>query len=191
MVDFEADDALASGARLAEADPRVRRIFLCTPDKDLAQCVRGDTIVQFDRRRREVRDEEGVIRKFGVHPTSIPDYLALVGDSADGFPGLPGWGAKSTSAVLARYGHLEDIPLDGSLWDVKVRGAVSLARTFAEDIEHALLFRVLATLVRDAPVSRDVDELEWRGPRASFAAMCDRLAATELADLATGALRRR
>jgi 5'-3' exonuclease len=191
MVDFEADDALASGSRLAEGDPRVRRVFICTPDKDLAQCVRDGRIVQFDRRRREVRDKAGVIEKFGVQPTSIPDYLALVGDSADGFPGLRGWGAKSASTVLARYRHLEDIPFDGRLWDVKVRGAVGLARTFAEDIEHALLFRVLATLVYDAPVSRNVDELEWRGPSFSFAAMCDRLESTDVANLATAALRRR
>lgn len=191
MTDFEADDALASGARVAEADPRVRRVLICTPDKDLAQCVRDGRIVQFDRRRRQLRDEAGVIQKFGVPPESIPDYLALVGDSADGFPGLRGWGAKSTSTVLARYGHLEDIPLDGTLWDVHVRGAVGLARTFATDIEHALLFRVLATLVRDAPVSTDVDSLEWRGPRRSFSAMIGRLEAPELRERARAlALRR-
>ncbi len=191
MVDFEADDALASGARVAEADPRVRRVLICTPDKDLAQCVVGERVVQFDRRRRQLRDESGVIDKFGVAPESIPDYLALVGDSADGFPGLRGWGPKSTSAVLARYGHMEDIPLDGTLWDVEVRGAVGLARTFATDIEHALLFRVLATLVRDATVSPAVDSLEWRGPRASFPAMCDRLEAPELRERARAVAARR
>jgi 5'-3' exonuclease len=191
MTDFEADDALASGARVAANDPRVRRVLICTPDKDLAQCVRDGRVVQFDRRRRQLRDEAGVIDKFGVPPESIPDYLALVGDSADGFPGLRGWGAKSTSAVLARYGHLEDIPLDGSLWDVDVRGAVRLAQTFATDIEHALLFRVLATLVRDAPVSPEVDSLEWRGPRASFPATCNRLESRELVERARSAVRMR
>jgi len=168
MVEFEADDALAAGASMAAADPRVERVYIGTPDKDLAQCVVGDRIVQFDRRQRVVRDERGVIEKFGVPPGAIPDWLALVGDSADGFPGIPGFGAKTAAAVLARYGRIEDIPADGETWDVGVRGAPRLAATLAERMEDALLFRRLATLSREAPVSASVDALEWTGPHDSF-----------------------
>ena len=165
MDEFEADDALAAAAAMAAADPRVEQVVVCTPDKDLAQCVRGTRIVQLDRRTREVRDETGVERKFGVPPVSIPDWLALVGDSADGYPGLPGWGATSASAVLARYRHLEHIPAQATEWDVSVRGAARLAATLAAERERALLFRELATLRADAPIGVDVDGLRWTGPR--------------------------
>jgi 5'-3' exonuclease len=171
MVEFEADDALAAAAQVAAADPRVARVLICTPDKDLAQCVTGDRIVQFDRRARQVRDEAGVVAKFGVAPASIPDYLALVGDSADGYPGLPGWGAKSAGAVLARYGHLEQIPERASAWDVDVRGGSKLAATLAAQFEPALLYRTLATLRTDAPTVAGVDELRWRGPAPEFEAI--------------------
>jgi len=168
MVEFEADDALAAAALLADRDGRVDQVIICTPDKDLSQCVRTDRVVQFDRRAGEMRNEDGVRAKFGVSPMSIPDWLALVGDSADGFPGLPGWGAKSAAAVLARYGHLEDIPARAMDWDVSVRGAARLAATFGEQREQALLFRTLATLRTDAPVGASVEPLEWTGPDGSF-----------------------
>ncbi len=167
MVDFEADDALASAAAKAAADPRVERVVICSPDKDLSQCVRGTRVVQFDRVRRAMRDEAGVIAKFGVPPASIPDYLALVGDSADGFPGLKGWGAKSASVVLARYGHLEQIPDDAGAWDVKVTRAAVLAQTLAAERERAYLFRDLATLRTEVPVFASVDELKWTRPPAA------------------------
>jgi 5'-3' exonuclease len=175
MVDFEADDALAAAATMAAADARVDQVVICTPDKDLAQCVRGDRVVQLDRRTREVRDASGVRQKFGVSPKSIPDWLALVGDSADGFPGLPGWGPKSAAAVLARYERLENIPTLATEWDVPVRGALRLATTLTEQRERALLFRTLATLRADAPIGADVDALRWTGPRADFAAWSTRL----------------
>lgn len=159
MVEFEADDALAAAAAIADADPRVERVFICTPDKDLAQSVRGSRVVQLHRRTRTVVDEAGVVARFGVPPASIPDYLALVGDAADGYPGLPGWGAKSTAAVLARYGHLEAIPSDGRDWDVRVSSALTLARTLAREREQALLFRRLATLVTEVPLFEDVESL--------------------------------
>ena len=163
MVEYEADDALASGAILAALDPRVEKVFICTPDKDLAQCVSGTRIVQLNRRTKEVRDEPGVIQKFGVPPASIPDYLALVGDTADGYPGLPGWGAKSTAAVLAKFGHIENIPADFREWRVNAAGAGSLARTLAEHRAEALLFRTLATLRTDIPLFENVDELLYKG----------------------------
>jgi 5'-3' exonuclease len=175
MVEFEADDAMAAAAAMAAADARVSQVVLCTPDKDLAQCVRGDRVVQLDRRTGQLRDEAGVRQKFGVPPASIPDWLALVGDSADGFPGLPGWGAVSASAVLARYGHLEHIPKSAATWGVSVRGSARLATTLVEQIERALLFRELATLRADAPIGADVDALRWRGPRADFAGWAERL----------------
>jgi 5'-3' exonuclease len=171
MVEFEADDALAAAAALAAADPRVTQVLICTPDKDLAQCVFGNRIVQFDRRARQMRDEAAIIAKFGVPPASIPDYLALVGDSADGYPGLPGWGAKSAAAVLARYGSIDRIPDRASAWDVSVRGAAALAATLAAQREQALLFRTLATLRLDVPTVADVDELRWRGPAPEFEAI--------------------
>src|SRR5712691_5838295 len=182
MVDFEADDALAAAAVMASADARVEQVIVCTPDKDLAQCVRGDRIVQLDRRTRELRDASGVRQKFGVSPASIPDWLALVGDSADGFPGLPGWGAKSAATVLARYQRLEQIPKLATEWDVPVRGALRLAMTLTEQWERALLFRELATLRADAPIGADVDALRWRGPRADFAAWSERLGTPTLQD---------
>jgi 5'-3' exonuclease len=180
MVEFEADDALASGAVMAAADARVSQVLVCTPDKDLSQCVRGDRIVQLDRRTGERRDEAGVQKKFGVLPESIPDWLALVGDSADGYPGLPGWGRTSAAAVLARYRHLEAIPALASDWDVAVRGAGRLAATLAEQRDRALLFRVLATLRSDAPIGIDVDGLRWKGPAPGFADWSRRLGSVEL-----------
>jgi 5'-3' exonuclease len=180
MVEFEADDALAAAATMAEADSRAGQVVICTPDKDLAQCVRGARVVQLDRRTREVRDETGVQGKFGVPPASIPDWLALVGDTADGYPGLPGWGPKSAAAVLARYAHLEQVPARAADWRVEVRGAPRLAATLAEQRERALLFRTLATLRPDAPIGVDVDGLRWTGPRAGFAAWSERLGAPAL-----------
>ncbi len=163
MVEFEADDALASAAAAAAADPRVERVVICTPDKDLAQCVRGTRVVQLNRRTRTFFDELGIVAKFGVPPASIPDYLALVGDAADGFPGLPGWGAKSAAAVLAKYGHLEAIPADPRAWNVNVASPAKLAQTLARERDRALLFRVLATLRTEIPLFDDVDELRWNG----------------------------
>ena len=180
MVEFEADDALAAAAAMAAVDGRVERVLVCTPDKDLAQCVRSDRIVQLDRRTREVRDEAGVRQKFGVAPASIPDWLALVGDSADGYPGLPGWGARSAATVLARYRCLEQIPKLAAEWEVSVRGALRLATTLAEQRERARLFRELATLRADAPIGGDVDTLRWAGPRPEFAAWSGRLGAPAL-----------
>jgi 5'-3' exonuclease len=174
MVEFEADDALAAGAAAAAGDARVERVIICTPDKDLAQCVRGDRVVQLNRRTRETRDEAAVVRKFGVVPRSIPDYLALVGDAADGYPGLRGWGAKSTAAVLAKYHHLEAIPVDWREWRVDATSASALARTLAEQREHALLFRTLATLRTDILLFDDVEALRWTGPTASFADLASR-----------------
>lgn len=168
MVEFEADDALASAAARAADDPRVEQVVICTPDKDLAQCVRGTRVVQLDRVRKTVRDEAGVVSRFGVPPTSIPDYLALVGDSADGFPGLPGWGPKSAATLLSRYGTVDAIPDDPAEWDVRVPRAAALARTLAEQRDLARLFRTLATLRTDVPVFETVDELEWRGPTSTL-----------------------
>ena len=174
MVEFEADDALAAAAAIAERDPRVARVFICTPDKDLAQCVRGTRVVQLDRRRRAVRDEAGVIARFGVKPASIPDYLALVGDASDGFPGLPGWGAKSAAAVLAKYGRLEAIPADWQTWGVNAAQPGALARTLERERDRALLFRDLATLRCDIPLFESVDALRWRGPTTAFKPMAAR-----------------
>jgi 5'-3' exonuclease len=168
MVEFEADDALASGAVLAARDERVERVIICTPDKDLAQCVSGTRIVQLNRRLRVTLDEAAVIQKFGVPSASIPDYLALVGDSADGYPGLSGWGAKSASAVLARFGHLETIPADPREWGVATAQPRALAQTLVRDRELALLFRTLATLRSDIALFDDVDQLRWNGPKPAF-----------------------
>lgn len=175
MVKFEADDALAAAAKAAESDPRVERVIICTPDKDLAQCVRGTRVVQLDRRKNITRDASGVVAKFGVEPASIPDYLALVGDSADGFPGLAGWGAKSAAAVLAKFNHLESIPADWREWGVNVASPKALSSTLVANREQALLFRVLATLRTDVPVFDSVDQLEWKGPTADFAPLAARL----------------
>ena len=175
MIEFEADDALASAAAIAERDRRVERVFICTPDKDLAQCVRGTRVVQMDRRRRATRDEAGVVARFGVTPASIPDYLALVGDSSDGFPGLPGWGAKSAAAVLAKYGHLESIPSNWQTWGVNAAQPGKLARTLQRERDLAFLFRDLATLRCDIPLFESVDALRWTGPTPAFAPLARRL----------------
>ncbi len=185
QVAHEADDALAAAAVMAAADPRVERVVICTPDKDLAQCVTPDgRVVQLDRRRGVTYDRAGVIEKFGVPPESIPDYLALVGDSADGFPGLPGWGAKSAAAVLARYGHITEVPLDPGQWDVEVRGAARLAASLRDGLDDALLFRRMATVDLDAPVSAGVDDLAWSGSTPGFDERCAQLAADRLAERA-------
>ena len=194
MTYYEADDALATAAARAATDPAVERIMICTPDKDLAQCVSDDgRVVQFDRRGGRISDRAGVVERFGVPPASIPDYLALVGDSADGFPGLAGWGAKSAAAVLARYGHIENIPDSSGQWDVAVRGAVRLAERLAAGRDEAYLYRRLATLVTDvagvldsAPAGAGgaVDSLAWVGPRSGFAALCGQLDAERLASQA-------
>jgi 5'-3' exonuclease len=170
MVEFEADDALAAGALAAARDSRVDRVIICTPDKDLAQCVRGTRIVQLNRRTRVTYDEAGVIKKFGVTPESIPDYLALVGDTSDGYPGLPGWGAKSSAAVLAKFVHLESIPADWREWRVNAANAGALADTLSRERDRALLFRTLATLRTDIPLFDNVDQLRWNGPTPAFAA---------------------
>jgi len=183
MVEFEADDALGAAAHRYAQDPRVDEVMICTPDKDLGQSVSdSDGIVQFDRRKGVRYDEAGVFEKFGVRPESIPDYLALVGDAADGFPGLPGWGAKSSSTVLARYGHIEDIPLAAGQWDITVRGGAKLAKTLAGNRELAVLFRRIATLELDAPVSASVDDLEWTGPTAGFAEFAESIDAQRQAE---------
>lgn len=175
MVQQEADDALASAARLAAADTRVQRVVVCTPDKDLAQCVQGTRVIQLDRRKREERDADGVLAKFGVPPASIPDYLALVGDAADGYPGLRGWGAKSAAAVLRTFGHLEAIPADPREWKVNVTSPQSLSTTLRDQWQHALLFRDLATLRNDLPLFETVDSLRWHGPTPAFEALGKRL----------------
>jgi 5'-3' exonuclease len=171
MIEFEADDALAAGAAIAGRDARVERVIICTPDKDLGQCVRGARIVQLNRRTRVTLDEAGVVQKFGVTPESIPDYLALVGDAADGYPGLPGWGAKSSAAVLARFLHIESIPADWREWHVNAANASALAQTLSREREAAMLFRTLATLRTDIALFESVDELEWHGPKPGFEAL--------------------
>ena len=181
MKEFEADDGLASAAALAWADSRVEQIRLLTPDKDLAQCVQGNRVVMVDRRKEVTLDEAGVVEKFGVAPASIPDYLALVGDTADGFPGLKGWGAKSTATVLSRWQMVEAIPDDENLWEVKVRGATKLAATLREGREDAALFKDLATLRTNAPVGKDPEGWRWNGPKGSFAKVAAQLRAENLA----------
>ena len=185
MVEYEADDAMAAAAERAAADGKVGRVWLCTPDKDLGQCVRGDRVVQLDRRQRVVLDEAAVTAKFGVPPESIPDYLALVGDSADGYPGLVGWGAKSAAAVLARYGHLEDIPSSTGQWDVPgLRGAGKLAAQLRADFELALLFRRIATVETDVEVGK-IAEWRWQGPTEAFGETAKRLGGEQLAHRAS------
>ncbi|MGE5803030.1 MAG: 5'-3' exonuclease [Gemmatimonadota bacterium] len=184
MVEFEADDALAAAARLAAELPEVEQVIICTPDKDLSQCVVGERIVQFDRRKRETRNEQGVVARFGVGPKSIPDYLALVGDSADGFPGIPGWGEKASGALLGRYQHLERIPATPTAWEVPVRGAARLSAALEENRPLALLFRTLATLRTDVPVFTSIEELRWRGPTPAFEQVAQRLAVPGLWDRA-------
>ena len=174
MIEFEADDAMATGAH--RFSPQADRVILVSPDKDLTQCVSGRRVVTFDRRKNQMLDAEGVVAKFGVAPASIPDYLALVGDSADGIPGIPAWGAKSSSTVLRHYGHLEFIPPDPANWEVKVRGAARLSRNLNERQEDALLFRELTTLRRDAPVSRTLEEIAWQGVRrVEYESLCSEL----------------
>jgi len=183
MVEFEADDALGAAAAVCAQDAEVERVWICTPDKDLGQCV-GGKVVQLDRRRNTTLDAAGVREKFGVEPSSIPDYLALVGDTADGFPGLLGWGAKSAATVLARYGHLEAIPATGDDWDVPLRNTGRLAATLRDQFADAMLFRRIATLELDAPTVTAAEELRWTGPRADFAALCASLDAPALAERA-------
>jgi 5'-3' exonuclease len=175
MVEFEADDALAAAAAAAASDTRVQQVIICTPDKDLAQCVRGTRIVQLNRRTQITLDETGVVQKFGVSPASIPDYLALVGDSADGYPGLPGWGAKSSAAVLAKFGHLESIPADYRDWRLNVGNASALAATLSRERDRAVLFRTLATLRTDIALFDNVDQLRWNGPTSGFDELSARL----------------
>jgi 5'-3' exonuclease len=184
MVELEADDALASAAALAAANPAIEKVCIWTPDKDLAQCVVAERVVQVDRKSGKVRGADGVREKFGVSPESIPDYLALVGDAADGYPGLAGFGAKSTAAVLARFGHIEDIPADGGEWHCGVGGSGRLAATLNEQRELAMLFRTLATLRSDAALFDDVEELRWKGPTEHFAAYAKKIGAPELAERA-------
>ena len=191
MVEFEADDALAAAAVAAARDARVERVIICTPDKDLAQCVRGTRIVQLNRRTGVTLDESGVIKKFGVSPVSIPDYLALVGDSADGYPGLRGWGAKSSAAVLAKFVHLESIPSDVREWRVNATNASALAATLSRELEHALLFRKLATLRTDIALFENVDQLYWKGPTDTFEALAARLDAAQTETRRSGAQRSR
>jgi 5'-3' exonuclease len=180
MVELEADDALASAAFLANADARVEKVCIWTPDKDLSQSVVEDRVVQIDRRKGEIRDAAGVKAKFGVSPASIPDYLALVGDAADGYPGIPGFGAKSAASVLRKYGHIEAIPGNHSEWNADVRGGGTLARTLGSHRDLALLFKKLATLRTDAPLFKSVDELRWKGPTPGFAKFTESIGAPDL-----------
>jgi 5'-3' exonuclease len=180
MLEFEADDALAAGAAAASRDKRVEQVIVCTPDKDLAQCIAGTRVVQLNRRTNVTLDEAGVVQKFGVMPESIPDYLALVGDAADGYPGLPGWGAKSSAAVLAKFLHLESIPVDCREWRVNASNASALAATLSEQREQALLFRTLATLRSDIKLFDDVEQLRWDSPKPQFDALASRLDAAKV-----------
>ena len=181
MIEFEADDGLAAGAAMAARDSAVHQVIICTPDKDLAQCVEDQRVVQLDRRRRTLMDASAVRAKFGVDPPSIPDYLALVGDSADGFPGVPRWGTKSTAMVLSAYDHIEDIPPYARDWRVPVRGGDALAASLRTNLDAALLFRTLATLRRDAPVSANTNDLAWTGPTPQFSLFCTTLGRPDFA----------
>ena len=183
MVKYEADDALASAA--AAAADYAEQVLICTPDKDLAQCVSGTRVVQLHRRANKVIDEDAVIAKFGVPPASIPDYLALVGDSADGYPGLPGWGAKSAAAVLSKFHHIEDIPADPGRWQLPLRGAAVLAATLRDQRDLAMLFKDLATLRTTVRVHATADRLRWAGPRKGFRQVAERLGVPGLADQAS------
>lgn len=187
---FEADDALATAAVKAAKDQRIEQVLIGTPDKDLAQCVSGTRIVQLDRRRNILRDEAGVVEKFGVAPESIPDYLAMVGDTADGYPGLRGWGEKAAAAVFSQYPHLEDVPKNWEEWNPSIRKAKTLSETLFSNWEDALLFRTLATLRFDVPVFESVDELRWKGPALKFGEYCRRMKADGLVDRAEKAARR-
>jgi len=187
MVEFEADDALASAAAKAAQDDRVRQVLICTPDKDLSQCVVDTRVVQLDRRRDILRDEAGVVAKFGVKPPSIPDYLAVVGDSADGFPGVSGWGEKAAALALSQYPHLEDIPKDWRQWHPSIRRARGLAESLFSAWNDALLFRTLATLRLDVPVFDTVDDLRWQGPHPGFEEDCRRMKSSDLLRRVTAA----
>jgi len=187
MVYYEADDALASAASKAAKDERVSQVLICTPDKDLSQCVVGTRVVQLDRRRDILRDEAGVVAKFGVKPQSIPDYLAVVGDSADGFPGLPGWGAKAAALTLSQYPHLEDIPKDWREWHPSIRRARGLSESLLNAWNDAVLFRTLATLRLDVPVFDTVKDLRWTGPRPNFEQLCQRMKSPDLLRRTTSA----
>ena len=191
MIEFEADDALAAAAATAAADSRVDRVVICTPDKDLGQCVRGTRVVQLIRRTRVILDESGIVAKFGVLPESIPDYLALVGDSSDGYPGLRGWGPKSAAAVLARFRHLEAIPEDPRAWGVNANNAGGLALTLARERDRAFLFRDLATLRTDIPLFESIDALEWNGPTDAFPPLAARLDAAVQTEPGSGDRKRR
>jgi len=180
MTHYEADDALASAAVKAAQDDRVQQVLICTPDKDLSQCVAGTRIVQLDRRREIVRDEAGVVEKFGVQPQSIPDYLAVVGDSADGFPGVTGWGAKAAASTLSQYSHLEDIPKDWRAWHPAIKKARGLSEALFSAWDDALLFRTLATLRLDVPVFNSVEDLRWKGPRPEFEELCRKMKSPNL-----------
>jgi 5'-3' exonuclease len=181
MVEFEADDALATAAARADATPEVEQIVICSPDKDLAQCVRASRVVCLDRSRRRLYDRAGVLEKFGVAPASIPDWLALVGDDADGIPGVPRWGARSAATVLARYEHLEAIPDGESQWDVPVRGAAALAQSLRQHRSEAALYRLLATLRTDVPLAEHTEDLRWPGvPRAELTALCHEIGADDV-----------
>jgi 5'-3' exonuclease len=187
MIKFEADDALASAADKSAAEPRVEKVFICTPDKDLSQCVVGARVVQMDRRKNAIRDEAGVIEKFGVKPESIPDYLGVVGDSADGYPGIAGWGAKAAASVLSQYIHLENIPKDFHRWSPSIRRANTLAQSLFTAWNDALLFRHLATLRLDVPVFKSIDELQWQGPRLEFQQFCQHMKSSTLYERARAA----
>jgi 5'-3' exonuclease len=184
MIEYEADDALGAAAAVADADPRVTQVMIVTPDKDLGQCVRGTRVVQYDRRKGEIVDEAAVTLKFGVGPASIADYLALVGDSADGYPGIPGWGSKSAATVLAKFGSITEIPASSRDWGLPaLRGAEKLAVTLRDQLEQALLFRRIATIEVDVPVGI-VDDWQWTGPTDGFAGLAARLGAPHLAERA-------
>jgi 5'-3' exonuclease len=185
MVYYEADDALASAANKAAHDDGVRQVLICTPDKDLSQCVVGTRVIQLDRRRDILRDEAGVVAKFGVKPQSIPDYLAVVGDSADGFPGLPGWGTKAAALTLSQYSHLEDIPKDWRLWHPSIRRARVLSESLLDGWNDALLFRTLATLRLDVPIVQTIEDLHWKGPHPDFEKYCERMKSPDLLRRAT------
>ncbi len=180
MIYYEADDALASAAGKAAQNDRVGQVLICTPDKDLSQCVVGTRVVQLDRRRDVLRDEAGVVAKFGVRPESIPDYLAVVGDSADGFPGLPGWGVKAAALTLSQYPHLEGIPKDWREWHPSIRKARLLSESLFNAWSDSLLFRTLATLRLDVPVFDTVEDLRWKGPRPNLEEHCQRLKSPDL-----------
>ena len=191
MIEFEADDALASAACISAQDHKVERVLICSPDKDLAQCVTADgKVVQFDRRQKLVYDRAGVIEKFGVPPEVVPDWLALVGDSADGIPGLSGWGAKSSSTLLARYGSIEDIPINSDAWDVEVRSAIKLAETLSSNQKKALLYKSLTRLRTDVPVMKNIDELLWVSPKDRFYDLCTQIDAIKLFEKLTNLSRK-